>query len=172
MRREFPTFDIRRKVDSWFMQFISDFLRVITFGRMTSFMENFITTIGYTVYVPESWADLPDSQKYVILRHERVHMRQREKYGALWFTFLYLFFPLPAYVAYFRMKFECEAYAESMKATVVAYGDHAPMMLKAPAFKTMMVNHFTSAEYFWMWPHRAQIEEWFDEAVEEALSSG
>lgn len=55
MRSEFSSFKIVWKKDSWLMKFIDGFLRVITLGKQRSFMTDYITTIGYTVYVPDSW---------------------------------------------------------------------------------------------------------------------
>ena len=103
-----------------------------------------------------------------VLRHERVHMRQRRKYTMPLFSFLYLFFPLPIGLAYFRAKFEWEAYEETMRAVYEYCG---PDFLKREAFKENVISHFTTAQYAWMWPFRSTVEKWYDEAVRKILSN-
>jgi|SRR5690606_22038558 len=161
IKREFPKFSIVKKQDSKLMRTIAVFLRILTFGQATDFMSRFHTTIGYTLYVSSSWDSMPNQGKMVVLRHERVHMRQAAAYGLLLFSFLYLFFPLPFILAYFRMKFEREAYEESMRATLELYPGGISILTR-PFYKERMVRHFTSAEYFWMWPFKRSVEKWFD----------
>lgn len=168
--REFPSYREVRKVDSWLMKAIDRCLWVITLGRMRSFMQDFITTLGTTVYVPESWGSMLEHEKMIILRHERVHMRQRARYGGLLFSLAYLFFPLPCVFAYARMKFEQEAYAEGLKATVelLVMGDQ---IIQTREWRERHIGYFTQASYFWTWPWRRCIEKWYDHAVKEALGS-
>ena len=113
---EFPDFEIIEKKDSTLMKVIDVCLKVITLGQMNKFMTGFITTLGQKVYVTDSWKQGSLIRQTEILRHERIHMRQAKKYGRFLFSFLYLMVPLPAGLAYFRKKFEQEAYEESMRA--------------------------------------------------------
>lgn len=159
---EFPHFKVIPKEESFKMKAINIFLKIITFGQMKTFMTHFITTIGQEVYVPTKWKSWPEKSRMSILRHERVHMRQAKKYGRFLFSFLYLFFPLPTVFAYYRMKFEREAYTESLRAMVEYYGKDAPT---DPEVKENMLKHFTSAEYFWMWPWKKGLNKWYDETV-------
>ena len=99
IKEEFPTFTIRKKSSSFFMKSISTCLKVISFGKMDSFMEDFITTIGNTVYVPDNWDSKSASTKIISLRHERIHMRQTKRIGRIKFSLLYLFFPIPIFRA-------------------------------------------------------------------------
>jgi hypothetical protein len=161
IRKEFPDFRIIKKADSRFMKLINAFLRIASFGKMKTFMDSFITTIGTTVYVPDSWNSRSSSTKAITMRHERVHMRQARDLGSIAFSFLYLFFPLPFVFAYFRMKFEKEAYEESLRAAHEYYGTK----LFTQALKDDVVQHFTSAEYMWMWPWKKSIEEWYDGVI-------
>ena len=55
VRKEFPSFNLVKKSDSKLMAAISAFLKAITFGQMKAFMEDFVTTVGTTVYVPSRW---------------------------------------------------------------------------------------------------------------------
>ena len=163
IRLEFPDFKLVYKSKSRLMRAIDLFLKVITFWRMRTFMKGFITTVGSTVYVNDHWKTFPAIAKLIILRHERVHMRQRDRYGTLRFSFLYLFFPLPGVFAYYRAKFEKEAYEETLRALKQYHGEG---VLKRMSTRTVIVRHFTSSEYFWMWPFRDSIERWYDETVE------
>ena len=162
VEREFPKFSIATKSTSRLMKIINICLMIITFGQMRRFMTHYFTTIGYTLYVPETWGTMEVIAKAVLLRHERVHMRQRKKYGMLLFSFLYLLFPLPTIFAYYRMKFEWEAYTESMRAYVEYYGLH---FVQESKVRSNIISHFTSAEYFWMWPWRSGMEERYDTEV-------
>jgi hypothetical protein len=167
VRTEFPSFVIKDKSTSFFMKLVNLFLRIVTFGKLNEFMTAFITTIGYTVYVPDGWDQMRENDRVAVLRHERIHMRQRRKYSAFLFSFLYLvpFFPLG--LAYFRARFEMEAYTETMRAAV---DDHGKVILKLPAFKANIVAHFTTGQYGWMWPFKKTVERWYDEAASKILS--
>lgn len=167
---EFPKFKIVYKQDSWLMKLISVYLRCITLGQLDEFMTKFITTVGYVVYVPAAWVDYAPAQRAVILRHERVHMRQRAKYGMFLFTLLYVFLPLPGGLAYFRAKFEMEAYAESMIAMCELYVSGCALV-QSEVYREATIGYFTGPAYFWMWPFRKTIETWFDAAMKKAVAS-
>jgi len=168
---EFPDFKVVPKSSSSLMRAIDIFLKVITFGLMKTFMTRFITTVGYTVYVNRTWGLKHDVAKMLTLRHERVHMRQRRKYGSFLFTFLYLFFPVPVLFAYYRRKFEMEAYEETMLSMLELLPLSGEGTLMTPVFKEIVVRHFTTAEYFWMWPWRSSVERWYDETLARLRSS-
>lgn len=166
VKSEFSSFEILPKNKSVLMKVIDAALRIITFGQMKNFMTRFITVIGNKVYVPDSWEDNTLTSKAEIIRHERVHMRQSKKYGRFLFSFLYLVVPFPIGIAYFRKKFEQEAYEESLKALYEYHGEK----IFTPRLKEGMLAHFTTAQYFWMWPWRKDLEKWYDAAVEKAKS--
>lgn len=171
IKYDFPDFKLRKKSESGFMKLINVCLKIITFGQMKTFMTNFTTTIGYTVYVSLSWDDLTDINKMIVLRHERIHMQQRNKYGPLMFSFLYLFFPLPCIFAYFRMKFETEAYAETIKATA-ELTEIGTTLVQSKEYKERIIGNFTKASYFWTWPFQTSLEAWYSRALADALSRG
>ncbi len=164
IRKEFPKFRLVDKSTSRLMVAIDLFLKVITLWRMKSFMRSFTTTIGYTVYVPSVWNLRPPKSRKIVLRHERVHMRQRRRWGLL-YPFAYLFFPVPILWAYCRMRFEMEAYEESLRAIAEYYGAAA----FTAQLKRSHIEHFTGPEYFWTWPWRGRIERWYDQAAARAL---
>lgn len=164
---EFPDFKVVNKSGSWLMKAIDVSLKVITFGQMKQFMTGFITTLGSTVYVPDGWDDKPVESRLGVLRHERVHMRQAKRHGRFLFSLMYVLLPLPTVFAHFRKKFEQEAYEESLRALQEYYGDS---VLKNPGIRSAMIDHFTSAEYFWTWPWKKSIAKWYDDTVARLLS--
>lgn len=166
IKEEFPKFKIVSKGDSKLMKVIDILLKVITFWQMKTFLERFVTTIGYTVYVPTDWDD--DSKvetNLITLRHERVHMRQYSRHP-IWFSLSYLLFPVPVLFAYSRMKYEMEAYEETLRGWNDLFGQEA---LFDSGNRSHMIRHFTSAEYFWTWVWKPTIEKWYDKTVDDIL---
>ena len=77
---------------------------------------NYITTIGDTVYYPDHIKfDVNSKYFQQLLDHELVHVKQYEKYGVLGFLLLYALIPFPVLFSYFRWKFEREAYMIDIK---------------------------------------------------------
>ncbi len=166
IEREFPKFRFMYKDESFLMKFCNVALMVLTLGMMRTFMTRFTTVVGYTMYVSrKGWYDLPPIGRAIVMRHERVHMRQRRKYGMFLYSFLYLLCPLPAGLAYFRMKFEREAYEESILAAVELGLDS-----KDGKFRANVIRAFVSPSYLWMWPFRKEVEAWYDEAAVRAMA--
>lgn len=163
IKQEFPDVQIIFKDESRLMSVIDIFLRFITFGVFSRFLDSFITTIGHTIYVPRDWINYDDTAKIIIVRHERVHMRQERKYGPLWFRFLYLFV-LPTIFTY-RAKFEREAYEETFRAHGELLGLDAldPHLINIDKY----IENFTGPNYFFMWPRKRQVTTWAYEALEK-----
>lgn len=166
-RVEFPRFQILHKSDSGFMKLIARLLLIVTFGQQKTFMTSYVTTIGQKVYVPDGWNRWQDQAKLSVLRHERVHMRQARKYGMLAFSILYLLVPFPLFFAYYRAKFEWEAYEESMRAAAEYNGSR---ILDDKKYKRSIFEHFTTGAYGWMWPFPAMLEKWYEESKQKILS--
>jgi hypothetical protein len=166
---EFPSFRLLVKGESRLMKVIDVLLRVLTLGRTKTFLTDFVTTIGYTVYAPQSWLDDPAPFNLLVtLRHERVHMRQRRKYGMFLFSLLYLFVPLPAGLAYFRMAFEREAYTESLMAA--AELGHVPEIVYDAGWRDVVIPAFTGPAYFWMWPFKKSVTAWYQSTADAAVA--
>lgn len=161
IKAEYPEFQLKSKSKSWLMKFLHVCLLVITFGQMRDFMVKFTTTVGYIVYTPTEWEGWTPKAKMLILRHERVHMRQRKAKGSIWFSISYLLLPLPIIWAYYRMRYEMEAYEETIQAKWEYYGIRG----FTPEVREAMISRFTGPSYFWMWPWRKRIEAWYDELV-------
>lgn len=151
--KEFPNFEIHYKQDSFLCKVINIFLFLITFGQMKTFMTRFITTIGNKVYVPESWDQRSDIDKYLVLFHERVHMRQKAKHGMLLYSLMYLFWPFPIGFAWFRLKFECEAYGAEM-AELMKISQDPKVWLR---YVEHVASNLTNQNYFWTWYSRHDV---------------
>lgn len=163
---EFPAYRVVNKFDSFLMKAINVALLVVTFGQLSSFMTQFVTTIGSTVYVPAGWETKDDVSRCVTLRHERVHMRQSQRLGTFWFRLLYLLAWFPMFFAWYRAKFEMEAYEETIRASHEYGAD-----ITDPQLRLRMIAHFTTAQYGWMWPMKNTIERWYDAAVVKVMGS-
>jgi len=161
VKAEFPEFRLKSKSSSGLMKFLHVCLFISTFGRMKTFMTRYTTTVGYTIYTPDKWSKIPDRTKCIILRHERVHMRQRKRLGSIWFSFSYLLLPVPIFWAWYRMKYEMEAYAE----TIQAQRDYYGVKVFTMRMRESIIAQFTGAAYLWTWPWRKRIEHWYDALV-------
>jgi len=159
MREEFPKFKIVEKKDSTLMKLCNIGLLIITFGQMKTFMSKFTTTVLFTIYTPSEWED---ADQVGILKHERVHMRQLRRHGIFWFWLGYCFLWFPTCFAYYRKKYEQEAYEETLRHRAQTGGMR---YLEHPEYRESIISNFTSAKYFWTWPWRKDIEEWYDACV-------
>ena len=162
IRAEFPAFRIVPKAGNLLSLAIDVALRAITLGAQHHYMTRYHTVIGDTLYVPEAWQGMTDVARVILLRHERVHLRQRRRYGMLPFALLYLLPIFPLGLAWFRARFEWEAYRETLRATAELRGLTA---LDDPLLRREIVRRFVSGDYGWMWPFSRTIERWFDQAV-------
>jgi hypothetical protein len=130
---------------------------------MRSYLDSYHTTIGSTVYVPSGWEEQPSDSRYVILRHELVHLRQFRRLTLPGMAILYLLIPIPMGVSYFRARLEREAYEETIRATAEVFGKE---QVRTPAFRERIIRQFTGPSYGWMWPFRQQLERWYDSILE------
>ncbi len=156
---EFPRFRIVQKSDSWFQRVIHVALVAVTLGQMRSYLDGYYTTIGKTLYVTKWWDRCDPDERYITLCHELIHLRQFRRYTPPLMSVLYLLIPLPMGLAFFRAKFEKEAYAETLRATQECYGNAA---IRGDSLRERILGQFTSASYGWMWPFRKHMEQWYD----------
>lgn len=166
MRAEFPAFCIKDKRGDRLSRAIDRALRIVTLGGQRHYLTRYHTVIGDTLYVPETWEALPDLDRVILLRHERVHLRQRRRYGGALMAFLYLVPFLPLGLAYGRARIEWEAYTETLRATAELRGREA---LLSTELREQIVRRFTGPDYGWMWPFRSTIEAWYDRVVRQIL---
>jgi len=81
IRAEFPRFQIREKRGSTLQRAIDIALRIVTLNRMRTYLTRYHTVLFGTLWVPDAWATAPDLDRYVLLRHERIHLRQQPFFG-------------------------------------------------------------------------------------------
>jgi hypothetical protein len=169
MRVEFPRFQIIEKNRSWHQRLIDKILYVITIGKQRFYLSDYHTTIGQKVYVPASWNYENDEDRYIIMRHERIHMRQFKKYSFTGMSLLYLFVFFPLGLSYFRMKFERDAYEETLRAMHEIKGEEK---IRDPRFREDVIRSFTGPDYGWMWPFKNRISKWYDDLVDRIVTEG
>jgi len=161
---EFPRFRVVHKRTSAVSHALHWALLLVTFGGQRQFLNGYYTVLGDTLYVPDSWDTLGPADRVILLRHERVHLRQRRRYGSVGMALLYLlpFFPLG--LAYGRARLEWEAYTETLRATAELRGLAAA---QDPGLRERIVSRFIGPDYGWMWPFRRQVERWYDAVLDE-----
>lgn len=164
MQAEFPRFRIVPKLGSTLSRAIDVSLRVVTLGGQRHYMTRYHTVIGDTLYVPTVWEGMSDIARVILLRHERVHLLQRRRYGFALFAFLYLIPFLPLGLAYCRARLEWEAYRETLRATAELRGLAA---VRSDALRREIVARFVGPDYGWMWPFPRAVNRWFDQALAE-----
>lgn len=157
---EFPSFKIKKKRTSSLQKAIHFALALVTFGGQRVYLTRYHTVLFGTLWVPDAWDAMSDDDKYVLLRHERVHLRQRKRLGDLLMAFVYLVPIFPIGLAYGRARLEWEAYVETIRATAEVFGVPA-----AEALREHVLGRFTGPDYGWMWPFRAMLDRWFDEVI-------
>lgn len=163
-------FEIKSKDKSFLMKLISF---ILFFNK--DFMSSFVTTIGSNVYFPKDY-DFEKPSAIVTISHEVKHILDSRKYFL--FNILYLFpqiltlffipalflhwafvFPLilvlsPAIPAFFRAKFEFDAYIISLYVInlLLKYQNFDEKSRKEILISNAekMNKHFTSAAYYFM----------------------
>ena len=163
LRREFPRFAIVRKDHSPLQRAIAIGLTIITAGQMRTYLDDFQTTIGSTVYVTPDWDSRVDDERYVTMRHEAVHMRQFRQFTLPGMALLYLLLPLPMGLAWFRTRFEMAAYAEGIVAAAEIWGE---AHVRDPRYRASVLRNFTGAAYGWMWPFQRSLDRWYDRVLD------
>jgi hypothetical protein len=164
IREEFPSFRIVDKQRDRLSRAIDLALKLVTLGGQREYLTHYHTVIGDTLYVPTAWSRTPDLERLIVLRHERVHLRQRRRYGLPLMAFLYLvpFFPLG--LAYGRARLEWEAYAETLRATAELAGLQRAC---SGELRRRIVGRFTGPAYGFMWPFPRRVNKWYDQVVAE-----
>lgn len=139
---------------------IDSLLEILSQGKNVSFYRKCTTTIGPYVFFPAGWeskrADLVDC---VTLQHEIEHVKQFRRCGGgnAWlgvplFALLYLLFPVPVGLAWFRYSAERTAYKKSVEAWK-GYGVNVN--------PTYYIETLSGPTYLWPWP-AAWVRKWFE----------
>lgn len=167
MKEEFPHFRVIPKSKSRLCLLIDAALRFITLGRQNRFLTVYHTVLGSTLFVSPTWDRMSPDERFVLLRHERVHLRQRQRYTTLGMAFLYLFPFFPLGLAYGRARIEWEAYGETLRARAEIFGIDAA---RDPALRKEIVERFVGADYGWMWPFPQIVGRWYDREIAQIES--
>ncbi|MFO0677333.1 MAG: hypothetical protein U0169_12430 [Polyangiaceae bacterium] len=167
MASEFPDFALVYKRTSRLQRAIHLTLALLTFGGQRVYMTKYYTVLFGKLWLPDAWDVLSDVDRVILLRHERVHLRQRRRMGDVVMGFVYLvpFFPL--FLAYGRARIEWEAYEETIRATYELKGDAA-----AEGLRSFLIGRFVGGEYGFMWPFPKVVGEWFDRFLGDLRRSG
>ncbi len=160
---EFPGFRLIPKAESPFQKLIHKALVVLTLGQMRGYLDSYQTTLGQRIYVTPSWEARSKADRYMVLCHERIHMRQFRRFTWPGMTLLYLLIPLPMGLAYFRARFEMEAYAESIRAAAEIYGK---AHVEESSFREHILKQFSGASYGWMWPFPEFMARWYQRQLD------
>jgi hypothetical protein len=166
MVAEFPGFAVVPKRDSSLQKLIASLLAVVTLGGQRHYMTRYHTVLFGKLYVPDAWETMNDGARYVLLRHERVHLRQRRRMGDAAMAFVYLVPLLPIGLAWGRARIEWEAYVETIVATAELYGIEAALGLEEE-----IVRRYVGPDYGWMWPFPATIRRWFHAVIDDLKKS-
>jgi hypothetical protein len=163
---EFPGFEVVPKRESSLQRLIARLLLLVTLGGQRHYMTRYHTVLFGKLYVPDAWEAMDDGARYVLLRHERVHLRQRRRMGDVAMGFVYLFPIFPIGLAWGRARIEWEAYVETIVATAELYGLEAARKLEGE-----IVERFVGPDYGWMWPFPATIRRWFGRVIDDMKQS-
>ncbi|HEV3193084.1 MAG TPA: hypothetical protein VGY54_21400 [Polyangiaceae bacterium] len=160
IRREFPDFGIRRKRESAWQRAIGLVLRILTFGGQRHYVSRYHTVLFGKLYVSDAWDEMTDDARYVLLRHERVHLDQRRRMGDLAMAIVYILIFFPIVFAWGRARIEWEAYVETIRATAEVFGLEA-----ARGLEPEIVRRYVGPDYGWMWPFPGAVKSWFREVI-------
>jgi hypothetical protein len=163
---EFPGFAVVAKRESSLQKLIALLLAVVTLGGQRHYMTRYHTVLFGKLYVPDAWDAMNDGARYVLLRHERVHLRQRRRMGDVGMAFVYLLPILPIGLAWGRARIEWEAYIETIVATAELYGIEA-----ARGLEDEIVRRYVGPDYGWMWPFPGTIRRWFQAVIDDLKKS-
>jgi len=162
IRAEFPDFEIVGKRDSPLQRAIARALYIVTLGGQRHYLTRYHTVLFGKLYVPDCWARMDDDERYIVLCHERVHLRQRRRMGDAAMAFLYLVPIFPIFLAWGRARIEWEAYAETIRATARVRGLH-----RARALEGEILRRYVGPDYGWMWPFPWVVRRWFHSVLAE-----
>jgi hypothetical protein len=160
IHREFPSFEIVRKEGDVLQRALSVVIAVLTFGGQRSYLTTYHTVLFGKLYVAKNFDRLDDDARYVLLSHERIHLRQRQRMGDVAMAFLYLLPIFPLFLALGRARIEWEAYEATLLATAEVGGLDA-----AKALEPEIVRRFVGPDYGWMWPFPRTVRRWIRDSI-------
>lgn len=186
IKEYFPAFNLKFKNESLLMRLLG---YVLFFNK--NFMTNYTTTIGSTVYFPNSNLILEKPNYFIItLMHELVHIYDANKFSYLLFSFLYLtpqilvlLWPLLLFLiswkivlfsmllcilpipSYFRMHFEKRAYLVSLYA-MHYLNEKGVSQFNLELCAKGYLSQFKGSGYYFMWVFD-NLDNEFDLAIQK-----
>ncbi len=157
MKEEFPYFNLVVKKHSKFNQL----LKKLTFFN-PEMNERYTTTLGPTIAVNNTWNERPAKNRYSTLIHERIHMRQEQKYGLTAYFLVFALIPFPTKLAYFRKKWEQEAYQVNL---YMSWKEGHREKIFGEKYIKYIMDQFIGQFYFFMWYSKEHILKWMLKTV-------
>jgi len=157
MKEEFPYFNLVVKKHSKFNQL----LKKLTVWN-PEMNERYTTTLGPTIAVNNTWYERPAKSRYSTLIHERIHMRQQQKYGLTAFFLVFGLVPFPAKLAYYRKKWEQEAYMINL---YMSFKEGVREKIFGEEYTKYIMDQFHGQFYLYMWYSQKHILKWLLRAV-------
>jgi hypothetical protein len=161
------------KKKGWFWKTIHVLVAIFTFGTNRNFLKGYYTTIGPWIGVPEGWEARSLAGRIAVLEHELIHVKQCAKFGLgnaivglPLFTLFYLLLPLPIGLAYFRWRFEREAYVHGINVRVSIEPHRRQDKIDGA------VEQLTSGLYGWTWPFKRTVRAFFEKNVGQVVVGG
>jgi hypothetical protein len=152
--------------EGWFWKTLHYIVMIVTFGGNRNFLEGYYTTIGPWVGVPKDWESRGHLGRAAVLEHESIHIKQCKKFGLgnvylglPLYTILYLLLPLPFGFAYFRWRFEREAYTHGINFRIRHRPDERTRLIENA------VIELSSGRYGWTHPFPKRARAYFEEHV-------
>lgn len=155
----------------WFWKTIHYVVMIVTLGFNRTFLNGYYTTLGNVVGVPDGFDRACEKNPLhvaEVIEHENIHINQAKRWGLgyVWLGYIpyaicYLLLPVPFLFAYFRYRFEREAYAHGINFYLQFYPDARERRI------AHAVANLCGGEYAWTWIIRSQVDRWFREHVHE-----
>jgi len=190
IQQYYPDMRVAYKDESTFMKTLG---KILFFNK--SFMNDYTTTIGSTVYFPtRKFVEQKPINAAIVILHEMMHIDQAKKYSKYLFSFLYLFpqisfllflpllflswkiflpllilsaLPIPAY---FRSYFEQQAYSVSLY-SVYKLAKLGGLNIDLSHNANFYISQFKGPYYYFMNPFNS-VDEYFKNTVQKIYDDG
>ncbi len=162
---ETPQYFVKIKVENRFQCLMNKVARVFN----KRYNSHYTTTFYPGIYVPHSFKRWRPSRIVELFDHERIHLLQYQRVGGtVPFLFLYNLVPFPALIAYFRYKWEKEAYERTI---VHLYHWKGETYLRSKYFiEEVMIPRLNGPEYGFTWFNKDAIRKWISETVDKVVN--
>lgn len=126
-----------------------------------SWLPGVAMTLGRKIFVNPSFHRMSLKMKYVVLRHERIHLIQQRDFGLIYFLFCYALV-LPTFLSVFRYRWERAAYTEALRAWKELGMTKTEALVEARRYASSISGRL----YLFSWPRSWSLRD-MERAVEE-----